>query len=67
MEKNFAACERSVRLQARRALMNRIPTLDGWRGIAIALVLFDHTQAALLGGYLRPWMQTGRLRALGTG
>ena len=40
--------------------MNRIPTLDGWRGIAIALVLFDHTQAALFGRYMRPWMQTGQ-------
>lgn len=40
--------------------MNRIPSLDGWRGIAIALVLFDHLQAALTGGYVRPWMQTGQ-------
>ncbi len=40
--------------------MNRLPTLDAWRGIAIALVLFDHLQAAILGGYYRPWLQTGQ-------
>ena len=40
--------------------MNRIPTLDGWRGIAILLVLFDHGQAALIRGYLYPWVQTGQ-------
>lgn len=39
--------------------MNRIPTLDCWRGIAIALVLFDHFQSATLGHYLAPWTQTG--------
>ncbi len=36
--------------------MNRIPTLDGWRGIAILLVLVTHMQISLLGhlygGYL---------------
>jgi peptidoglycan/LPS O-acetylase OafA/YrhL len=40
--------------------MKRIPTLDGWRGLAIALVLFDHIQHALLDGYMRPWTQTGQ-------
>jgi len=39
--------------------MDRIRTLDGWRGIAIALVLFDHIQYALLGHFMRPWTQTG--------
>jgi peptidoglycan/LPS O-acetylase OafA/YrhL len=40
--------------------VTRIPTLDGWRGFAIAMVLFDHIQYAATGGYLRPWTQTGR-------
>lgn len=40
--------------------MNRIPTLDGWRGIAILLVLFDHFQVSLLGGCIRPWTRTGQ-------
>lgn len=42
--------------------MNRIPTLDGWRGIAILLVLVTHLQISLLGrlyhGY--PWMNLGQ-------
>lgn len=38
----------------------RIAALDGWRGIAILLVLFDHIQIALLGHYAHPWMQTGQ-------
>jgi len=38
----------------------RIASLDGWRGIAILLVLVDHTQAAFLGRYARPWTQTGQ-------
>jgi peptidoglycan/LPS O-acetylase OafA/YrhL len=39
---------------------HRVDTLDGWRGIAILLVLFDHIQVALTGHYLHPWMQTGQ-------
>jgi len=29
--------------------MKRIPSLDGWRGIAILLVLADHLQIGLFG------------------
>ncbi len=39
---------------------NRISTLDGWRGIAILLVLFDHIEFAFHRGYPHPWMQTGQ-------
>jgi peptidoglycan/LPS O-acetylase OafA/YrhL len=42
--------------------MDRIPTLDGWRGIAILLVLITHLQISLLGhlygGYR--WMDLGQ-------
>jgi peptidoglycan/LPS O-acetylase OafA/YrhL len=34
--------------------------LDGWRGFAITLVLFDHFQDSLMGHYARPWTQTGQ-------
>ncbi|HEX4320173.1 MAG TPA: acyltransferase [Acidobacteriaceae bacterium] len=39
--------------------MKRISTLDGWRGIAILLVLFDHIQVATNGHYFFSWAQTG--------
>lgn len=38
----------------------RILALDGWRGIAILLVLFDHTRTALWGYSASPWAQTGQ-------
>jgi peptidoglycan/LPS O-acetylase OafA/YrhL len=40
--------------------MNRIPALDGWRGIAIAPVLIDHIEHAVLHRYALPWTQTGQ-------
>ena len=40
--------------------MTRIPTLDGWRGIAILLVLFDHIQGAAIRAYILPRTETGR-------
>jgi peptidoglycan/LPS O-acetylase OafA/YrhL len=39
---------------------SRIPTLDGWRGIAILLVLFDHTMNVFRGYGASPWVQTGQ-------
>ena len=38
----------------------RIAALDGWRGIAIALVLLDHVQLVLLKGYSFPFTETGQ-------
>lgn len=40
--------------------MKRIPTLDGWRGIAILLVLIDHIQSQWLKHYFWPPLQTGQ-------
>ena len=38
----------------------RIPSLDGWRGVAIVLVLFEHFQYTIFGGSLSSWMRTGQ-------
>ena len=41
--------------------MKHIPTLDGWRGIAILMVLFDHVSYAEMRPRPEAWMtQTGR-------
>lgn len=40
--------------------MKHIPTLDGWRGIAVLMVLFDHITWGLARSYPRAWMDTGR-------
>jgi peptidoglycan/LPS O-acetylase OafA/YrhL len=46
--------------QIAQSLTGHMPALDGWRGVAILLVLFDHFQVSLLGHYGFPWMQTGQ-------
>ncbi|MFP5206184.1 MAG: acyltransferase family protein [Acidobacteriota bacterium] len=38
---------------------HRIPTLDGWRGIAILMVLADHIAFAAFGHYPYAWMRIG--------
>jgi peptidoglycan/LPS O-acetylase OafA/YrhL len=42
--------------------MKRIPTLDGWRGIAILLVMIAHTQDSMLGYFIggNAWMDVGQ-------
>ena len=34
--------------------MKRVPMLDGWRGIAILLVLVDHIATMIRGTFPRP-------------
>ncbi len=38
---------------------SRIPTLDGWRGVAIILVLFNHTMNVMGKNVDSPWIRTG--------
>ena len=38
---------------------SRIPTLDGWRDIAILLVLFNHVMNACVNNVSSPWLATG--------
>lgn len=40
-------------------MSDRIPIFDGWRGIAILMVLFDHLQYSLIHRYLYFWSSTG--------
>jgi peptidoglycan/LPS O-acetylase OafA/YrhL len=55
-----SSAQPSATIEATTTSIERIPTLDGWRGIAIALVLFDHIQYAIFGNYIVPWSQTGQ-------
>ncbi|WP_348262176.1 acyltransferase [Telmatobacter sp. DSM 110680] len=40
--------------------MNRIPSLDGWRGVAITLVLLEHIQGTMHRSIPGPWTNTGQ-------
>ncbi len=40
--------------------MKRIPTLDGWRGLAILIVLAEHLQIGLTGHHIALWTQFGQ-------
>jgi len=50
----------AVASRSATAKSGRIAALDGWRGVAILLVLFDHVTVAFFGWYPRPWLQTGQ-------
>ena len=52
--------ERPLDVPSKPNRSDRIPTLDGWRGIAILMVLFDHFQVSLFGYCPIPWLQTGQ-------
>jgi peptidoglycan/LPS O-acetylase OafA/YrhL len=47
-------------LKAETIGSGRIPSLDGWRGIAILLVLIDHLEGYLTNHYRWPWADTGQ-------
>jgi len=40
--------------------MKRVPMLDGWRGIAILLVLVDHIATMIRGTFPPPWLRLGQ-------
>lgn len=47
-------------LRPQTAQTTRIDALDGWRGIAILMVIFEHLQWAKLGHPLSKWSETGQ-------